>query len=132
MTPNQKAKCLETAGDNDNYAPHKCQKLCHKVKNSLPRPTSHRSCTDGCKAGATQALQLGCSSVTTAKACREEASAHCNEQCADYLNQFPRPALYDLCRNNCNDILAETCDHAIKELAVARKLPDIKMPVPSL
>eukprot|EP00622_Pseudochattonella_farcimen_P000800 FR735366.1.p1 GENE.FR735366.1~~FR735366.1.p1 ORF type:complete len:233 (+),score=18.55 FR735366.1:54-752(+) len=121
ISPNQRDKCVQDAGDNGNHAPHQCQKNCHKVRHSLPKPTSHRACTDGCKAGVNKAIEVGCGAAMTDNArCREEATPHCVETCKPMLQQFPRPALFELCRSNCVEALNDACDHAISTLRNVR------------
>ena len=69
------------------------------------------------------------------KGCPSDCSGHGNCMkgvCSCDAGFAGKDCSVEFCRNNCNEILSETCDHAIKELAAARKLPDIKMPVPAL
>uniref|UniRef100_A0A7S2S8M6 Uncharacterized protein n=1 Tax=Rhizochromulina marina TaxID=1034831 RepID=A0A7S2S8M6_9STRA len=123
LTADQKQTCLRNAAEDENRWIHKeCKKQCGPTRNTLPRPTAYRACMDGCQDGSEKAINIGCNSITTVGHCQSQIHALCTASiCKPYASMFPRPALYDICRQNCQDSLHASCDHATKMLEVVRK-----------
>ena len=50
--------------------------------------------------------------------CVDAAGVQCDDQCATYRNQFPKPTIFNYCQNACVDVVESACLKA-KEIFVA-------------